>query len=61
MRRGIVLLAVGGGLWLGHGAPMAWTILVCLGAAYVLLGLIALLRADQPPPSSDFREPPAKP
>jgi hypothetical protein len=60
LRRGLILLAVSGGLFLARpDDARAWaTVLGCVGAVYLLLGVIGLSRGDKP---SDFRDPPAKP
>jgi hypothetical protein len=62
LRRGLILLAIGGGLFLARpDGARAWVaVLGCVGTAYLLLGVISLLRTDKAP-ASDFRDPSPKP
>lgn len=62
IRRGLVLLAVSGGLYLSLGERThGWiAIPACIGAVYLLLGLLSLLRGDPKNPD-DQRDPPAQP
>jgi hypothetical protein len=45
---------VGGGLYLADTGRVAVAILGCVGAVYLVLGVIGLLRGDK---ASDFRDP----
>lgn len=61
IRRGLILLAVSGGLYLSMGERThGWiAIPACLGAVYLVLGLLSLLRGD-PKDSNDHRDPPGQ-
>ena len=59
IRRGLVLLAVSAGLYYSMGERThGWiAIPACIGAVYLLLGLIGLMRGDPKGPD-DHRDPP---
>ncbi len=61
IRRGLVLLAVSGGVYLSMGSRShGWiAIPACIGAVYLVLGLISLLRGV-PNERDDHRDPPAQ-
>jgi hypothetical protein len=58
LRIGLLLAAVGAGLYLADTGRVAAIILFCVGGAHFLLGGIAFLRGEKP---GNFREPPTKP